>query len=354
MPKDAREKLLAELSPAPEEVPRLLGGLRRLKQTANIVGFSLLAQQLAAMAAVYMLIFLYLLRGVAAQGQQFDINTLETLADSLTRYDTVTGLLVNLLAYVASMLLPFLLLCYLLGRHPLRAVPVARVRHARWLPAAVTAALGLSFLAALVTAYIESLLSAAHISLNGPDFTPPGQPLTVALYILLFCVAAPVCEEFIFRGVLLQSLRRFGNGFAVLTSALLFAMMHGNIGQIPLAFLLGLALGFAVLYFESIWATVLMHACVNLFSTLVSLASLHMGEAAGNLIYIGLGAALLAVAIAGFALLQRRGGVRRFVSSWPRPVLPATYLLRRVFTAPGIIFFTVVVVLLCISGMKLT
>ena len=353
MPKDARQKLVEELNPAPAEVPRLLGGLRRLKGEANSIGFSLVAQQAAATVAVFMLIFLRLLWGVATQGQQFDLNELNTLEDSLTRYDTVEGLLVNLLAYVVSMLLPFLLLCFLLRRHPLRTVPLRRIQHARWLSAALVAALGLSFLSALVTAYIESMLSAAHISVSGPDFTPPSQPHTIALYILLFCVVAPICEEFIFRGVLLQSLRPYGNGFAVLTTALLFSMMHGNIEQMPLAFLLGLALGFAVLFFESIWATVLMHACVNLFSTVISLLSLRIGESAGNLIYFGLGAALLAMFIVTFVEVQRGGGLRRLFASWPRPALPATYLLKRVFTAPGMLFFTVVVLLLCISGLKL-
>lgn len=352
MPKNARQKLLAELDPAPEDAQRLLGDIQKLGGMSNVIGFSLITQQFAGVAVVGVAVFWGAVWGVVSQGNGFDLSSLQKTVETFQRYDTVPGLLQNLLAYICSMFLPFALLVFLLRQHPLHIVPLGRIRRGKWLPAAAAVALGLSFLSALVLAYIEALLGAAHLRLQAPDFNPPSQPLPVALYLLLFCAVAPVCEEFIFRGVVLQSLRRFGNWFAVVFSAALFALMHGNIAQMPLAFLLGLALGIFVLFFESIWATVLLHASVNLFSTLITMVELHAGGNLGGLLYLGIGVGLLAVAIVTVALLQRQGRLRQVFAGWSRPGLPATYLLRRAFTSPGIIVFTVLAALLCISGLR--
>lgn len=47
----------------------------------------------------------------------------------------------------------------------------------------------------------------------------------------------------LFRGYFLRLLRPYGTWFAVIVTAILFALMHGNILQIPFAFLVGLACG---------------------------------------------------------------------------------------------------------------
>lgn len=60
--------------------------------------------------------------------------------------------------------------------------------------------------------------------------------LDVGLYFLAVAVLPPVLEEIFFRGALMQSLREFGDGFALLFSALLFALMHGNLVQGPTPF----------------------------------------------------------------------------------------------------------------------
>ena len=66
-------------------------------------------------------------------------------------------------------------------------------------------------------------------------------------------------EEFALRGVALGALRRFGSGFAIIISAVLFSFMHGNLEQIPFAFLMGLYLGFAVEVTGSIWIGIILH-----------------------------------------------------------------------------------------------
>lgn len=76
-------------------------------------------------------------------------------------------------------------------------------------------------------------------------------------------VLAPVWEELLFRGYVLRTLRPFGKRFAVLTSAVLFGLFHGNLLQTPYALLMGLVLGYVTVEHSIGWA-VLLHMFNNL------------------------------------------------------------------------------------------
>lgn len=78
--------------------------------------------------------------------------------------------------------------------------------------------------------------------------------LSMFLYISLL---GPVAEELLFRGLLLRLLRPYGKQAAILVSALLFGLFHGNIIQIPFAFLVGLVLGYVTVEYSIVWAMVL-------------------------------------------------------------------------------------------------
>lgn len=77
-------------------------------------------------------------------------------------------------------------------------------------------------------------------------------------------VVAPVVEELIFRGIILQGFRRNYNGLtAVFFSALLFALFHLNPWQFPATFLLGLLLGWIMLRTDNILLAILGHSLNN-------------------------------------------------------------------------------------------
>ena len=61
----------------------------------------------------------------------------------------------------------------------------------------------------------------------------------------------------------MQPLRKYGNLFAIICSALVFGIFHGTPSQIPFAILCGLFLGYAVIATDSIWTGVIIHAIVN-------------------------------------------------------------------------------------------
>jgi membrane protease YdiL (CAAX protease family) len=89
-------------------------------------------------------------------------------------------------------------------------------------------------------------------------------------------VLAPLSEELVFRGVLLQGLRaRFGPRAAVWGSATAFALVHlldpNLLLAMPVFFVLGLALGYATINSGRLGRAVAMHAGFNLITVIAVL-----------------------------------------------------------------------------------
>lgn len=105
--------------------------------------------------------------------------------------------------------------------------------------------------------------------------------------IIYSCIIAPVFEEFIYRGAVLRSLEKYGRKFAILVSAILFGLMHGNFYQIFMAAGIGIILGYLATEY-SIKITIILHifnnTCVQLLSEITS----HISENTSNIINISI------------------------------------------------------------------
>lgn len=101
------------------------------------------------------------------------------------------------------------------------------------------------------------------------------------LWMNLLCVSvfAPVFEEWLCRGMVLRGLlnarkadgsRRTAPGWAIVISALFFAVIHANPWQAIPAFILGCLFGFIYYKTGSLRLTMLMHCVNNTFAVLCS------------------------------------------------------------------------------------
>ncbi len=98
------------------------------------------------------------------------------------------------------------------------------------------------------------------------DFAPELGPLIGAAWFgpILAVVVAPLAEETIFRGLILRGLLgRWKPWAAITTSAALFALMHFNPAQTPVALGLGLVLGWIYYRTRSLGLCMLGHALNN-------------------------------------------------------------------------------------------
>ncbi|MBO4570134.1 MAG: CPBP family intramembrane metalloprotease [Clostridia bacterium] len=83
------------------------------------------------------------------------------------------------------------------------------------------------------------------------------------IYTLLVAVIPAVCEEIMFRGLVLNGLARCGKFFAIIMSAVLFTLMHGSPDQTIHQFILGVVLGFIVYYTGNLLLTIIIHFMNN-------------------------------------------------------------------------------------------
>lgn len=169
-------------------------------------------------------------------------------------------------AYFVAMLLT--LVCLLVYRHKRRG-PRAPVRCSPRGLDPVLILWGLLFVAA-TSVVIEPLMG---ILPAVPDVYGRGVWAIVTLVVM-----APVFEELIFRGVLLESTRaKHGAITAWIVSSVAFAIVHLHPTVALGALIPGLLLGFLYMRTDSIWSVMILHAINNGVAYLV-LVSGHAGH----------------------------------------------------------------------------
>ena len=82
----------------------------------------------------------------------------------------------------------------------------------------------------------------------------------ILLMLIAISIVAPIIEEFIFRGIILNGLlNKYSPSKSILISSLLFAAIHGNIHQGVNTFLLAVIFGYIFYKTRSIYLTILLH-----------------------------------------------------------------------------------------------
>ena len=110
-------------------------------------------------------------------------------------------------------------------------------------------------------------------------YSPDTMPLAgMVCYLVWVCIIAPVTEEYIFRGAILRTLSKYGSGFAIVASAFAFGLMHGNMGQTPMAFLIGLVMGYVAAKSGNIRQTIFIHFVNNVIASVPQILNYFMPE----------------------------------------------------------------------------
>ena len=154
----------------------------------------------------------------------------------------------------------------------------------------IPAALGINFLLAAINNLIL-------LPINFSDVI--AQPLPETYYahnfildVIGMAIVPAICEEFLFRGLILSALLPYGKKTAVLGSAVLFSLMHQNPVQIINTLAFGIIFGLMVIETKSIWGGIILHFINNLVSmvmnAIVYVCEPPMAELLYVRIYIGI------------------------------------------------------------------
>lgn len=168
--------------------------------------------------------------------------------------------------------------------------------------------LGICGFSNFVTSAAGMVLQLFGFEYNTQGLPTPSEPFGIILSFVATAITPALVEEFAMRGVLMGVLRKYGDGFAIIVSALVFGLMHGNLVQIPFAFILGLFFGYAVIKTGTIWTAVIIHFINNFISISFDYIFTDVTDTEAwflNFFYL---LVLVGIGFIGFWLLQKAGG----------------------------------------------
>ena len=158
----------------------------------------------------------------------------------------------------------------------------------------------------LVSSFVINFISILVQSLMGVDFSSGMEDMSITgvsefLLMTLFVAVIPaILEEVAIRGVLLQPLRRYGDWFAIIVSAIIFSLLHGNMVQIPYTVVAGIYFGYVAVATGSIWPSIIMHFFNNFYSVLVTTFDSNLSVGLANVLTLGTLGLMIAAGIFAF------------------------------------------------------
>ena len=321
---------------APEIPPEYIARIREtkeLRKNANIAGISLY------LISVVSFLMIFLLKiGAAVTGSS------EILDDLLN--EPAIMQVYQIIFSVSVFTLPFII-CYKIGGYKIGEF-ISFKRADRNTELALFFGGGVFCLFAnIAAAYVDSIFTSFGIDYSIGETDIPKGIFGFLLYTLSTAIVPAVLEEFALRGIVLGTLRKFGDTFALITSSLCFGIMHGNFEQIPFAFMAGLILGFVTIKTGSLRTAIFIHFFNNFISVVFSYMR-GISETQQNLIYVMLLAVFLVLAL---FFINRTTGQEILKIEYGDCILPEKEKYKVFFLSIGIILFGVAnlvqAVLLC-------
>ena len=296
---------------------------RKIRAAGNGIGLAALAYvAISLLASVVFVTFVQLIYPAA------NIHGLYYVTET-------TEWLFNLIIYIFSHIVPFGIYALCI-KMPLKiALPFRKAKFDLTLGGTFIG-LGVTILASYAVTYFQLGLEAVGIGISMPEYEIPETIPGIVLYVINLAIIPAFVEEIVFRGIVMQSLRRFGDIFAIVASALIFGIFHLNLIQMPYALLLGLCIGYFVIRTGSLWVGVAIHFINNSAAVAFEFFYPHMTEEAyyfANSLY-NLIVVILAVAAVIFVLLKYRD-IFRFEPS--RNILSPGKRTLYFVTAPALI-----------------
>nr|WP_312292462.1 CPBP family intramembrane glutamic endopeptidase [Clostridium chromiireducens] len=130
--------------------------------------------------------------------------------------------------------------------------------------------IGTGMVSSILYLIYATILKGAGITIPQPDFSFPKQNIYLVLFLMYVCLIGPILEEIIFRGFILNSLKRYGNLTAIIVSSILFSMFHLNLVQFVNPILMGIVLAFIAIKSESIIPSIIAHVFNNTITFIMS------------------------------------------------------------------------------------
>lgn len=133
----------------------------------------------------------------------------------------------------------------------------------------------LGFLASLFSIGFTSLIDVESFDAETVEMLSNLISGSTVLIIISVGIVAPIAEEVVFRGSILKNLSNHMPNekavkWAVIIQAVMFSLYHMNLVQALPTLFIGLIMGFAVVYTNSIWSGIIIHIINNVLAIVLS------------------------------------------------------------------------------------
>lgn len=199
------------------------------------------------------------------------------------------------------------------------------------------------FLICMAATYVFNMISAAiNYAIGLLTNSTIANPLESAiggnliLQIIVLCIGAPVVEELIFRKLLLDHLRPYGDKTAIWVTALAFALLHGNLSQALYALVLGMIFAYIVLRTNDVRYTIGLHLIINMLGSVV----MPMMASSENLALVAIaGLLIIAFMLSGIILFALN--IKRIVIEEGEITLEKSERFKTIYLNAGMILYII-------------
>lgn len=221
-------------------------------------------------------------------------------------------------------------------------------------PLVILASVSIILSCAFVNSIMVSVFNFSEFAEAFSEQTKYTSVLGVISGVIALAVAPAVCEEILFRGTVLKSLLPYGKSFAIISSAVMFGLMHRNPAQIFYTTMAGLVLGYAYVKTNSILCPMLIHFFNNLVSVAQSVILSVMPESEAYYTVSVIELLIISAGIVSILILARIEKNKKSIYDTGSfgAILESKYeykekkvtlpLFRSFFTSPTVLIFTII------------
>lgn len=175
---------------------------------------------------------------------------------------------VDAVYYLPCVLLPCVLLAKKSGGRGFRLNPV-HIGHGLM---SIFAAIVCVFAVNSITILWSLILEGFGLTLDNTEIVM-NNTADLAAAIFSMAVMPGICEELMFRGVILGAYEDKGREKALFVSSILFATLHGSVQGLPGQTLMGVVLGYVVIKSSSIYTGMMLHTTYNSLLIMITYAA---------------------------------------------------------------------------------
>lgn len=241
-----------------------------------------------------------------------------------------------------------LMYCYKKLKMPLKVMIPTNINNRPLFRAAIPISLLASGVCIALSAIYKVILGNAGLdSMQGIHL--PKDPVVFAVAIIINVAIIPVASEIYTRGTIMQLLRQFGDGFAIIVTSVLTAMAAYDIKQFCYVFVTSVVIGYFTLRTGSVITAVVMRIVSKAFIYLVYCLDEYIGgELSGILIMMLLFLSIMTglMVLVGF---MRKHSDKLGMSLKPRYLSLSRKALSALTNIPVVIGTTVMIIITIIN-----